>query len=374
MVEDKKVKKITVSLVLSWIFGVLFGLSGLSFLFTGSFVAGISLILASLILFPPINKLTKEKLNFELSRGLKITLVIILFVIYCFNLPDYSNEQHSDIKPLEVNHQQETSKEGESCANECTQSMCFGFDYEECAEWGDGCMHKNIQKKVKGKCGVVCLTSVDCVSDEECNNYKCVSTLYQINQNINVDYLTYKVTKAETFTEMGVSMIKKETTGKFIKVYLEILNNAKETQQIFTPRFKVIDNQGRVYDRLSDDMMYITDYLEFGKQLQPGLKTSGAIVFEMPKDSTNLKLEISGDWLSVTKVVVDLSNVRNIGRDTTLQAKQDEMWDDAMEESQSQMEEIMNKCNSPFSCSSSCPEYMDVGQKDCPSGKLCCMS
>jgi len=107
----KETKKITLGLVLSWIFGVLFGLNGLTFLFSGSIVAGGSLILASLILLPPINKVVKEKFNFELSRGLKITLVIILFVIYAVNLPS-SNIFKDDVKiqPTEnVNQPSETS-------------------------------------------------------------------------------------------------------------------------------------------------------------------------------------------------------------------------------------------------------------------------
>ena len=93
-----------------------------------------------------------------------------------------------------------------------------------------------------------------------------------MNQNVNVDYLSYKVTKAETFSEMGTSMFNKATNGKFVKIYLDITNNAKETKQIFSPRFVLVDNQERQFERLSDDMMYIADYLEFGKQLQPSLQ------------------------------------------------------------------------------------------------------
>ncbi len=187
-------------------------------------------------------------------------------------------------------------------------------------------------------------------------------TIYGMNENIEVDYLTYKITKAETFSEMGTSIINKETSGKFVKVYLEIMNNAKETKEIFSPRFKIEDNQGRVYERLSDDMMHISDYLEFGIQLQPGLATSGAIVFELPKDSKNLELIISGDWLSSNEVRVGLDNIEDIGKDTTQQEEVDNM-----------IEDVMSQCNAPFKCSSSCSEYMDVGQKDCPSGQVCCM-
>ncbi len=165
--------------------------------------------------------------------------------------------------------------------------------------------------------------------------------IYSMNQNIKVDDLIYKVTKVETFTEMGSSMFKKETNGKFIKVYLDITNNAKETQQIFTPRFKIIDNQDRKYDRLAEDMMYISDYLELGKQLQPGLTSSGAIVFELPKDSTELKLIIRGDWLSVSEVKIELSNINNIGKDTTQKEEIDDIMDEAMEDSEEIMEKAM---------------------------------
>ena len=193
-------------------------------------------------------------------------------------------------------------------------------------------------------------------------NEKGDNSVYNMNENIEVDYLSYKITKAESFSEMGTSVINKETSGKFVKVYLEIMNNAKETKDIFTPRFKIEDNQGRVYERLSDDMMYISDYLEFGAQLQPGLVTSGAIVFELPKDSENLELIISGDWLSGSEVRVDLNSVKSIGKDTTQQEEVDDM-----------IEDVMSQCSAPFECSSTCLEYMDVGQKDCPSGQVCCM-
>ena len=93
----KESKKITLGLVLSWIFGVLFGVSGLTFLFSGSIIAGGSLVLASLVLLPSMNKFVKQKFNLELSRGLKITLVIILFIIYALNLPS-SDVFNDDLK------------------------------------------------------------------------------------------------------------------------------------------------------------------------------------------------------------------------------------------------------------------------------------
>lgn len=237
--------------------------------------------------------------------------------------------------------------------------------------------------KILVACIVLCLTIIGCASQAPGEGTQVVQetatevksepektvpeaapseTVYEMNTEVPVDYLTYRITKAETFTEMGTEFLDKQTEGKFIKVYLEIMNTAKETKDIFTPRFSIIDDQGRKYDRLSDDMMYISDILEFGAQLQPGLSKEGAIVFELPKDSQDLVLLVSGDWLSGKEVKIKITNIEDIGADTTLEDETDE-----------DIEAMMSKCSAPFKCNSNCPEHMDVGQKDCDDGELCCM-
>ena len=90
-------------------------------------------------------------------------------------------------------------------------------------------------------------------------------------------------------------------------------------------------------------MMYISDYLEFGKQIQPGLTTSGAIVFELPTDSTDLKVLISGDWVSISEVKVTLSDIKDIGKDTTQKDEQDAIMDEAMADAQEQMDDLMQQ-------------------------------
>ena len=186
--------------------------------------------------------------------------------------------------------------------------------------------------------------------------------LHHMNEGVAVDYVTYTITRVETFTRMGNNFLSKQTDGMFVKVYLKILNNAKETKELFTPRFVLIDDQGRKFERLSDDVFYIADGLNFGKALQPGLSTSGAIVFEIPTDIKGVALVVSGDWLSGTEVVIQIDRFTDIGADTTLERKVN-----------AQIEESMSKCNLPFHCRSSCTQYMSIGQKNCPSGQVCCM-
>ena len=77
---SKEVKKITAGLIFSWIFGVLFVLSGFGLIGQGSIVLGILVILCAILIIPLTNKFTKEKMHFEISGGVKWILVILIIV------------------------------------------------------------------------------------------------------------------------------------------------------------------------------------------------------------------------------------------------------------------------------------------------------
>lgn len=86
--EEKKVRKITLGFVLGWIFGVIFLLAWVIFLWAGfisifskDFSVGIFRMLMSFILLLLANKLLANKLKFVLSGGLKFVLILVLFVL-----------------------------------------------------------------------------------------------------------------------------------------------------------------------------------------------------------------------------------------------------------------------------------------------------
>ena len=79
---EKEVKKLTLGGILGWIFGVLFVLAGLGCFTSSSFIAGISCLVISAVLLPPVNRIFREKTNFEVSTGLKIVIIIICFIIF----------------------------------------------------------------------------------------------------------------------------------------------------------------------------------------------------------------------------------------------------------------------------------------------------
>jgi hypothetical protein len=208
--------------------------------------------------------------------------------------------------------------------------------------------------------------------------------IYSQDQDIPVDYFIYRVNRVESFQEMGLTGSKKKTEEIFIKVYLEIKNNANETQQILSNRVKIIDNQGRIFDPLSGASNFIADSFEWGVQIQPTLKASGATVFEIPKESQDLKLEIKGDWLSNTKVLVNLSNIDDIGIDTTLEKKQGQLSKQTSASNVSSQSSDNTKattftingkqvtsCDEPLKCLSSC-SGINAGQLNCPTNTVCC--
>jgi hypothetical protein len=74
-------KKISVGLILSWIFGILFALTGIISVFSEP-IPGLVMLVMAAVLLPPVNKLVDEKWKFHLSGGIKIVVIIIGFVIF----------------------------------------------------------------------------------------------------------------------------------------------------------------------------------------------------------------------------------------------------------------------------------------------------
>lgn len=78
--SEKNVKKITLGSVIAWIFSIFVGVPAIMMLFS-NFTEGITLLLAALIVFPPMDRALAEKFNITLSRGIKAGAVLILLTI-----------------------------------------------------------------------------------------------------------------------------------------------------------------------------------------------------------------------------------------------------------------------------------------------------
>lgn len=244
----KESKKITLGLVLSWIFGVLFGISGLSFLFTGSIVAGSSLILASLVLLPPVNRFVKEKFSFELSRGLKITLVIILFVIYVASLS--------------------TSNISDTYTSSNKQPSTTGAE-------------SDVDQK------------------QETNQ----PVIYGLEERVVVGNFAYTFHGVKEMIYVGSNYFKEYPDGIFLVFDVTIENVAKESKTLWSSYVTVIDDQERRFENDITAEIYLDGSFSF-EQIQPGLPKRGKIVFDVPQDIKGF-IEVSSDsiWSDEVKYV-----------------------------------------------------------------------
>jgi hypothetical protein len=96
MSKEKQVQKITAGFIFSWIFGILFLLMGVGTIGTGSPISGIVIILCSAMIIPYFDKLIAEKLNFEISGGVKFLLVIVIFVAMGFSMANTTSDIYSN--------------------------------------------------------------------------------------------------------------------------------------------------------------------------------------------------------------------------------------------------------------------------------------
>jgi hypothetical protein len=94
--ETTQSKKITIGLILSWVFGVVFALNGIIFIFfvpTG----GLIMLIMSIVILPPVTKLVDKKWKFHLSKGVKVGVIIIGLILFGATV-DTSNIQQAEIQ------------------------------------------------------------------------------------------------------------------------------------------------------------------------------------------------------------------------------------------------------------------------------------
>ena len=246
----KETKKIGLGLVSGWIFGILFGISGLSMLFTGLVIGGGALILASLISLPPVSKFTKEKWNFELSRGLKVTAVIILFIVYVVNLSNSAISEvdnYSNINTQQFNHGAQLADTQTETKNE---PLSYGF--------GD---------------------------------------------KVTIGSFAYTFHDYQTRDYIGDEYFGEQADGIYLIFDVTIENIAKESKTIWGSNVVVLDNQNRRFDHDTMAEIYLDDSFSF-EQIQPGLPKTGKIVFDVPKDISGF-IEVSSDsmWSDEVKYI-----------------------------------------------------------------------
>lgn len=98
----KEVKKITVGLIFSWIFGVMFFFAGLGVITSGQIGSGIVIMILSICIIPLFNKFTAEKFNFEISGGIKWLIAIAIFILFAIAIGNSEKAQSQELNTQTV--------------------------------------------------------------------------------------------------------------------------------------------------------------------------------------------------------------------------------------------------------------------------------
>ena len=77
---DQKSKENKIILILRWVFGISLVLNGIGSIFSEP-ISGLIMLVMAAILLPPVSKLVEKRWKFRLSKGVKIAILIVGFII-----------------------------------------------------------------------------------------------------------------------------------------------------------------------------------------------------------------------------------------------------------------------------------------------------
>ena len=160
-----------------------------------------------------------------------------------------------------------------------------------------------------------CSGSGDSVEEEE----EAQTITHQIGDTFTVgegdQVIEYTVNSSETYEVIGGEFTQEEPDGIFLVVQMELTNQSEESFSITTNAFSALDSNGNSFDPDSGASVYLnsdsrieSEAISFD-QLNPGLSTSGALVFDVPQgEEMKLQIEPTGVFDSSTTHEVELGS------------------------------------------------------------------
>jgi hypothetical protein len=119
--------------------------------------------------------------------------------------------------------------------------------------------------------------------------------------------IEYTVTGVRTASAVGGSY-GAEADGIFVPVEIRMVNVGRESLDVTSRPYRIVDGQGREHETDSDAVIHAEDAVNF-EQLDPGLSKRGVLVFDVPADqeSRTLKIEPAGMFSTADDRFVELS-------------------------------------------------------------------
>ena len=126
---------------------------------------------------------------------------------------------------------------------------------------------------------------------------KPVKKTYGINDQVKVGKLTYVVNDVKMVDSLSNVLGEKKTSGQFLIIGLTILNGDKEERFVDSNMFKVNVGDTEYSADTELDLYANEDGMGFFLEtINPNIEKTGNIVFELPKQVKNPKLEVSSGF------------------------------------------------------------------------------
>lgn len=126
---------------------------------------------------------------------------------------------------------------------------------------------------------------------------KPVKKTYGIKDQVKVGKLTYVVNDVKMVDTLSNVLGEKKTSGQFLVIGLTILNGDKEERFVDSNMFKVNVGDTEYSADTELDLYANEDGMGFFLEtINPNIEKTGNIVFELPKQVKNPKLEVSSGF------------------------------------------------------------------------------
>lgn len=224
-------------------FFIIISFLGILISLTGAVPVGFAFLYALILvlLLPYTNLKLKEKTGFGITRGLKIVILIVLFVV--------------------AGQMMETK--------ETTKDTVSSVQTQQNAD-------------------VTKTTQTTDTGSSKVENQK-IPQAYKLGDRVLVGDFAYTVHNYTVTNEIGTyimgDFMGEKADGIFIILDVSIENIAKESKTILGDNIAVIDDQGRRYEHDLQAELYLPKHDGLNvAQMQPGLPKRGKIVFDVPQN------------------------------------------------------------------------------------------
>lgn len=119
----------------------------------------------------------------------------------------------------------------------------------------------------------------------------------KVNENLQVGEVRWKVTEVEKKDqiERGEYIAPLAAQGSFVILALEVELLGKESGNISSAQFVIVDSKGREFkadDEASSALTMAGNEQMFFSEVHPNVVKNGKVAFDIAKDATGLKLKI----------------------------------------------------------------------------------